>query len=143
MLNNQEVGAVVGVAINNEVFYNFVEHSGEFEFTGLNIIDLLNESRNEYIADMFLSQSYGKINGIYYDGVELIDYVGSNGSNVASYEDMYSTMENDLGPFDYYYIYDFTNDVFVIKTPYTKPMALDYKNEEDVSYFLEYLNASY
>jgi hypothetical protein len=135
--------AVVGVAFSNDVFYNYVIDDGDFEFTGMNIVELLQEQRNEFVADIIASQSHSQINGIYSDGVELCDYESSGLLNHSTYNAIYNLMDKDIGPVDYYYIYDFMNDVLVIKTPFTKTMALDYKNEEDVNYFLEYLNNCY
>lgn len=139
----EQTGAVIGVAFSNDVFYNYVEEDGDFEFTGMNIVEMLQEQRNEYVADIMASQSHSKVDGIFIDGVSLCDYTSSRDSNMTTYEGMYYLMENELGPFDYYYIYDFVRDVLIIKTPFTKPMALDYKNEEDVNYFLEFLNNTY
>jgi len=136
---HSKISAFVGVAIGGKVVYNYVEDEGEFHDTGISIINSLNDDRNKFISNIFESQSYVNIKLLLDNSMVFGEIYGKDNQNVESFKYIYSYMEDgDL--FDYYYIYDMDKDVIIIKTPECDTVvALDYKNDEDVQYFLESL----
>lgn len=130
-----DVPAFVGVSFSNHVVYNMVETDGEFEYTGLSIINFLNNNKNKFVSDIILSQSYDGIELLLDDQMKFGNLYDTQNTNIDSFADVYSVMcEKDS--VDYYYIYDAVEDLLFIKTPELRdPMAVDYKNSADVRNF--------
>lgn len=135
---NLETSAFVGIAFSNDVIYNYVDQEGEFENTGMSIIRQLLDDKNYFMAQIMESQSYDNIKAILDDEVIFGPFYSTQNNNLDTFAEVYRLMEED-SVFDYYYVYDVVKDVIILKTPdINKPMALDYKNKEDVDYFLDY-----
>jgi hypothetical protein len=133
-----DVTAFVGVAFGNNVVYNVVDREGEFEFTGMSIIRLLNNDKNRFIADIIESQSYDGISVILDDGVKFNEYDFPGATNMDLFSDIYTYMREDDN-IEYYYIYDVTEDVLIVKTPDERePVALNYQSGKDVRNFMLY-----
>jgi hypothetical protein len=135
---NVETSAFVGVAFSSEVIYNYVQQEGEFNSTGASIIEFLREDKNKFVAKLIESQSYECIKLLFDDDMIFDKMYDKTNTNNEPFKYIYEYMEDgDL--FEYFYIYDFLNDVLIVKTPYSKPIALDYKSDEDVEYFIQSL----
>lgn len=125
------MNSIVGISINNRVFYNVLIEEPEFSNTGLAIIEYLKTNKNKFISEIIKSQSYLEIDYIYDDVVvfgELLDNSNENSDTL----DNIILNHNKL---DYMYIYDYTSDLLLVKTPTTDPEALDYNSVEDVREF--------
>jgi len=134
-LYESESSAFVGVAFSNQVIYNIVDKDGEFEYTGLSIIQYLKNKKNEFISKIILSQSYDGIKFIFDDEMKFNDFYDHSNTNIESFQSVYSLM-NEINSIDYFYIYDVNEDVLIVKTPDTEmALGVDYHNNEDVRNF--------
>jgi len=134
-LYESESSAFVGVAFSNQVIYNIVDKDGEFEYTGLSIIQYLKNKKNEFISKIILSQSYDGIKFIFDDEIKFNDFYDHSNTNIESFQSVYSLM-NEINSIDYFYIYDVNEDVLIVKTPDTEmALGVDYHNNEDVRNF--------
>lgn len=130
----KDIPALIGVSFSNQVIYNIVEQEGDFDCTGLSTIEYLNHDKNKFVADIVLSQSYECIDLLLDDHMVFGEYYDAHNTNIDSFNNIYNMMfESSVG---YYYIYDMVEDVLFIKTPdLKKPLAVDYKNRDDVQHF--------
>lgn len=133
-----EKSALVGVLFGNTVVYNIVEREGEFQYTGMSIVNFLKNDRNKFLSLIMESQSYDGIKTIFDDKFIFGDFSDTSDGNVTTFNDVYSFIYDTTG-FGYFYIYDILNDALIVKTPKLPvPIGLDYHNSADVRSFLLY-----
>jgi hypothetical protein len=134
-----EQSAFVGVSCSNKIIYNIVERDGEFENTGLSIINYLKYDKNKFLSDFFKSQSYEGIKLLLDDEFILGNFYNSQNINSDTLKGIQKLIsESEI--FKYFYIYNILDDVLIIKTPeMRKLIALDYKNSNDVRNFINKL----
>lgn len=138
--NSGEISAFVGISFSNKVIYNLVEREGEFEYTGRSIIHLLKEDVNKFMADIILSQNHQCIDVILDDRIVYGQKFEETNSNIESFQDIYTIMFEENNAIEYYYIYDLSEDLLIIKTPeIDEPIAVDYKNSKDIRNFINKL----
>lgn len=138
MISDLEIdtSAFVGISFSNRVIYNLVDRDGEFENTGLSIITFLKNDKNRFMANLIESQSYESIKLIFDDKFIFNELYSKQNENVESFNNVYSFI-GEMNSIEYFYIYDAIEDVLIVKTPYLdEPIALDYKNSEDVRNFI-------
>ena len=129
--------ACVGVAFGNKVIYNIVEKDAEFINTGLSICNYLIRDRNKFVSRIIESQSYDGISIILDDEIRFNKFYDSSFSTIDNYSTLLSLME-DNSIYEYFYIYDYVNDMLIVKTPLIKePVALNYKSATDVRDFIK------
>lgn len=134
-----DTSAFVGISFSTHVVYNIVEREGEFEYTGLSIIQYLKRDKNKFIAKIIESQSYESIEVILDDEIVFGDHFDNSNTNMHSFADVYNIMggKNNV---NYFYIYDMSQDVLIVKTPQlNEPIAIDYNISSDVRNFLNRL----
>ena len=127
--------AFVGVVFSNKIIYNVVENEGEFEYTGMSVIQFLKNDKNKFISLLMESQSYDSIKYLFDDKMVFGDGYDKSNSNYESFEDIYHLMKNSE-IFEYFYIYDMSNDTLIVKIPESGIIGLDYKNSKDIRKFI-------
>ena len=129
--------ACVGVAFGNKVIYNIVEKDADFINTGLSICNFLLRDRNKFVAKIIESQSYDGISIILDDEIRFSKFYDSSYSTLDNYDALLILMQ-ESSLYEYFYIYDYVNDMIIVKTPLIKePIALNYKNSTDVRDFIK------
>jgi hypothetical protein len=125
--------AFVGVSFSNKIIFNIATSDGDLEYTGLSIIEMLKKSNNAFVTNIFDSQSFDSIE-ILGPNFLLGNYVSEYEKNLCNFKELQVFMNENNNMF--YYIYDYEEDLILIKTPLLNNMvALDYKVEEDVEKF--------
>ena len=132
--------AFVGIAFNQNVIYNVVERDAEFIHTGMSIINFLKNDKNKFLSDIIQSQSYESIKLIFDDNILYGEFYDKNNSNIDSFDDVYTLMI-EQNNYEYFYVYDFVNDVLIVKIPEEPEIiALNYKDSYDVRDFINRIN---
>lgn len=138
--NEGESTAFVGVSFSSKVIYNLVEREGEFEYTGRSVINLLKQDVNKFVSDIVLSQNYQYIDIILDDKMVFGKKFEEVNTNMESFNEIYRIMYEESNYIEYYYIYDLSEDLLIIKTPeIDDPIAVDYKNSKDIRNFINKL----
>lgn len=131
----KEIAAFVGVSFSNHIIYNIVEEEGEFELTGLSIINYLNSDKNKFMADIMLGQSHDCIKLLLDDHMEYGEYQDDQNTNIITFNKLYNLMSTHE-EIEYYYVFDVLENLLFVKTPeLIEPIAIDYKNSQDVRNF--------
>ncbi len=121
--------AFVGILINNNIIYNVVENEGDFDNTGISIINYLQKDKCGYISEFFNSQKYNGIKFIF-DNKFIYDSKPVNNSlNIENFNKLESLI---LKEYNNIFIYDMYNDLLIIKNK-NKLVALDYTNNLDIN----------
>jgi hypothetical protein len=126
--------AFIGVSFSNKIIFNIASCDGDLQYTGLSIIEMLKTSSNNFVTNIFDSQSF--------DGIEILgtnfllgEYVSEFEKNICNFKELQVFMNENNHM--YYYVYDYEEDLILIKTPSLDNMiALDYKNSDDVEKFI-------
>lgn len=129
-----EKPAVVGILIDSKVIYNIVEFDTEFSQTGRSIINFLKHNNNLFVSKIFESQSYNGIKHIFDDSMIFGDFDSSSTRNTDSYDSFNKLIYTNS--YDTYYIYDYNNDILLLKVKDSDLFALDYKSNQDVREFI-------
>lgn len=129
-----ENSALVGILFGNKVIFNMVDNDGDFNQTGKSIITFLKTNNNKFVSLIIESQSYNGIKYIFDDKMIFKEFDDSNNKNIENLDSLYNIIERGE-EISYLYIYDFFNDILLIKIPDMDLIALDYKNSEDVRSF--------
>lgn len=129
-----ENSALVGILFGNKVIFNMVDNDGDFNQTGKSIITFLKTNNNKFVSLIIESQSYNGIKYIFDDKMIFKEFDDSNNKNIENLDSLYNIIERGE-EISYLYIYDFFNDILLIKIPDMNLIALDYKNSEDVRSF--------
>jgi hypothetical protein len=136
IIQDVTAAALVGIAIDSKIIYNIVEQDGEFDNTGLSIINYLKTNRNGFISNIFASQSYNGIKLLLDDKMLFNGKNEHDNINIDSYGDTIEKIESNAN-FDFIYIYDLIQDLLLIKTPQNESViALNYNNSTDVRNFI-------
>lgn len=124
--------ALVGVLYGETLIYNILDFDTCFQLTGLSIIHYLKSSKNKFISDIILSQSYNGIKYIMDDNMIYNEFYNNNDQNVYNFNRVSYKL---LKEFQVIYIYDVNNDMLLLKDE-DKFLALDYVNSSDVRRYL-------
>jgi len=136
----RDTPGLLGVSFGNKIIYNVIMQEAEFSYSGLSIINYLKYNKNDFVANIVMSQSYNNIKLVFDDSFVFGDFYDITNTNIESFSGVYNLMkESDV--FEYFYIYDYIEDMLIIKVPeLLEPVALDYKNSKDVRDYLHINN---
>lgn len=126
--------ALVGVLIQNTLIYNVIDDEGEFESTGLSIINFLKNNRNTFVSKIFESQSYNGIKYIMDDCMVFNEFYDCKMQNLENFLMMRNLILNE---FEFVYIYDMSNDLLLIND--NGFLALDYNDNLTVRKYINKL----
>ena len=131
---------IVGISSNGKITYNIVDNEPSFSDTGISVIRRLRRDKNQFIADMYISQSYLSIKYLFdteiiYSTQEKLQ----NNTNVTNFDILLSYIEDD-NLVKNVYVYDIEEDVLIIKLQELKSdnfLALDYKDLHSIKEFID------
>ncbi len=128
--------AFIGMSFDSKVIYNVVDMDGEFDLTGMSIIQYLKNNKNKFIAQLLQSQSYDSIKYILDDDIVFGEHYDNSSMNIDTFQKVLEIMKTDK-LYDYFYVYDLYSDLLIMKTPNEKDyIALDYKDSEVVRQYI-------
>ena len=138
-LQEPERLTIIGISNSGKITYNLVENEGSFKDTGLSVIRRLRDNRNQFIADMYISQNYLSISRFF--DTEIIystDEMLKDNSNITDYDSIVNFLEDDDILIENMYIYDIETDVLIIRIDETdyEFLALDYKDLQSIQKFI-------
>jgi hypothetical protein len=138
-LQEKDALTIVGISSNGKITYNIVDNEGSFSNTGISIIRRLRQDKNQFIADMYVSQSYLSIKYLFdtkiiYSTQEKLQ----NNTNVTNFDRLLSLIEEE-NLIENIYIYDIEEDILITKLQEldNKFIALDYKDLSSIKEFIE------